>query len=364
MNTKPLLPKQTALLLLVFLTGSSIINIPAPLTGIAGNAAWISILLSGSFGILLLACILYMHSKYPDLTLFGFSRMLLGKPLTLLLAIPYLCYLLVMTTFITIDAGAFIKDTLLIETPSYIILGLLLMLCAVTCRAGIDAMARMFTLLLYSMLFFVVLVLLLAIPSYTPGHLLPVVADGVLPIVHGTYYTIGFPYGEIIAFLFLLPLTRKETGDPLRRLMLRAISINILSLLCVIIASIMAVGPLSSELKYSVFQIARLISLQDILERVESVVAISLIGGSYMKASIALYVLNQGLSELLKLKNPQMLIYPLALVSFLLTLVMIDLSMDLPQKVTVVWPYYTFLAGIIPLLLLLLLVRIRSVGGT
>ena len=57
--------RQMATLFLSFLTGSAIVNIPAPITGAAKNAAWISLWMANRLGMLLLSCILYLYRKYP-----------------------------------------------------------------------------------------------------------------------------------------------------------------------------------------------------------------------------------------------------------------------------------------------------------
>ena len=46
--------RQMATLFLSFLTGSAIVNIPAPLTGAAKNAAWVSLWMANGLGMLLL----------------------------------------------------------------------------------------------------------------------------------------------------------------------------------------------------------------------------------------------------------------------------------------------------------------------
>lgn len=54
---------QMGVLFFVFMTGSSIINIPGALIGKANNGAWLSLLLSGGIGFLILACILFLHRR-------------------------------------------------------------------------------------------------------------------------------------------------------------------------------------------------------------------------------------------------------------------------------------------------------------
>ena len=58
-------PSQMAALLLSFTIGSTIIFIPSPVIGAAGNGAWLSFLLSGAIGIILTGCVLFLHQRFP-----------------------------------------------------------------------------------------------------------------------------------------------------------------------------------------------------------------------------------------------------------------------------------------------------------
>nr|WP_256990407.1 GerAB/ArcD/ProY family transporter [Paenibacillus sp. VTT E-133291] len=51
---------QMSMLFLFFMTGSSIVIVPASLTNFAGNGAWISLIIASAIGMLLLTGILYL----------------------------------------------------------------------------------------------------------------------------------------------------------------------------------------------------------------------------------------------------------------------------------------------------------------
>ncbi|MFC4768660.1 GerAB/ArcD/ProY family transporter [Effusibacillus consociatus] len=343
---------QTASLFLAFMTGSAIINIPAPLTGAAKNGAWLSLLIANGIGFLLLACVLYLHRQYPGLTFIDYSRKTLGSWLTVVIAVPFLSTVFLMLSNIVLDIGGFFTSTMMKETPLYVFNSLILMTAALTARAGIEVMARMFTLLLYIMVTLVFAVLLFVLPYYRPEHLLPVFPKGIKPILHGAYMAWGFPYAELILFSMILPFTSKERKSPLVKFMFLAHLVNGVSLVTVIVCTIMAIGPLAGEIKYSVFQLARLINVQEIIERIESVIGFTLIAGSYMKATIVLFILNLALSQLLKLQDDRLLIFPVALVSLLLSLTMFKNEAEFVENVTVVWPLLITTVGVLPVLLI------------
>ena len=112
---------QFASLFLAGMTGSSIVLIPAPLAGAAKNGAWLSLLLSLGMGLLLLTCILYLRGKFPGMTFIGYSRHTVGRWLTFLITIPFVCTLMYQVAGVVINVSLFFDGTMLRQTPAYVI---------------------------------------------------------------------------------------------------------------------------------------------------------------------------------------------------------------------------------------------------
>ncbi|MNP45424.1 Spore germination protein [compost metagenome] len=138
-----------------------------------------------------------------------------------------------------------------------------------------------------------------------------------------------------------------------------ALIINALTLIASVISSIMVLGPLSGSLKYSLYQLARLIYFQETIERIESVIGFSLIIGFYFKASILLLILIKVLKELLRLKDERLIVFPLAFVCLLLSVTTYTQESELEKIVNTTWPLITNLAYTLPFLLILLVTFIR-----
>ncbi|MHA7966918.1 GerAB/ArcD/ProY family transporter [Paenibacillus sp. CAU 1782] len=313
---------QMAALFLTYVTGSAIIFIPGQLAAAAGNAAWISLLLAYGMGALLLAAVLYLFHWSQGEGWVGILRQTVGNGVASVLLIPFAAGVFWQLAAIVIEIGSFFKSTMMKDTPTAVTQTLFFLIAALTARAGIEVMARMFTLLLIFMFLFAIVVMLLASPLFHTEYLLPVLPDGIKPVLHGTYIAFGFPYAEVILFSLLLPFTRRKEAGSLGKFFQLALLINGLTLCMSIVCTFMVLGPLSGHLNYSLFQLARLISIQDILERVESVIGFSLIIGVYMKATIVLFMLSQLLSEWFKLNNTRLLICPVALIGLLLSITM------------------------------------------
>ncbi|MBD2872932.1 GerAB/ArcD/ProY family transporter [Paenibacillus arenilitoris] len=343
---------QMAVLFYVFMIGSSVIALPGPVIGFAKNGAWLSLILTAGFGTVLLYCTLYLYNKHPDLTFVEYSQKTVGTWVTAILVVPFLTVATESSMGIIQHMGIFLKTSMMRETPLYVFHAFIYITIAMTLRAGIEVMARLFFLLTVFMVLFILTVLLLATPEYHPAYMLPFLPQGFKPVLHGVYATVGFPYAELIFFTMLLPFVRQAEIGNLPKKMYVALWASTMSMVFVTVSTIMTFGPIAGERKYSVFEIARIIEVQEIIQRIESLIGISLILGSYMKATLSMYVLNIGLSRLLRLSDDRLLIFPLALIHMLASIISVESDNKWVEIVHSVVPLWFFVGAVIPLLIL------------
>ncbi|MCU6793319.1 spore germination protein [Paenibacillus sp. WQ 127069] len=353
-------PIQTVLLFLAGMTGSSIVLIPGPLTGAARNGAWLSLLFAFLVGMILLACILYLHHCYPGLSLIEYSRQAIGSGLSLLFAVPFILTLFWQESAIVMEIGDFFKSTMMKNTPTSFINAMFFITIGLTARAGIEVMARMFVVLLFIMFGFIFVVWVLVAPYYHFEYVLPIMPDGIKPILHGAYISLGFPYVEIVIYSMLLPSTRPQASQKLGKYMFGALAINGVTLIISILVSIMVFGPVAGDLKYSLYQLARLIFIEEIIERIESVIGISLIAGSFMKASIVLFILAKAMSQVFRITNYRLLILPIALIALLLSVTMYSNGAAFNEDGYTVWPLTDSLVYALPTLLIVIVTLLKK----
>lgn len=351
---------QLAMLLFTFTTGSAIINMPGPLVGFARTDAWISMLTAYLAGMLILLCMTYLYRAYPAFTFVDCSRQALGQAATWVIMVPFLTFLIHINIGITLDVGLFMNSSMMPETPMFMFHSLLLLTSALTARAGIEVMARLFLLTTCFMVLAIGLVLLLLVPNYEPDFLLPIMADGWKPFVHGAYFAYGFPYAEIVALAMPMAFVPNGNGKKIGRLMQLALLANAVFLTVSVLCSQMVFGPIAGERKYLLFQAAQIVDVGNIIERIESTVGMTMILGSYMKLSIALFALNLAIARLFRLQNERALIMPIAL---LLTFLSIDSwkgFANWSMLVSCIHPIWVSLSFVIPLLLVTVATWVRN----
>ncbi|WP_227935511.1 GerAB/ArcD/ProY family transporter [Alkalihalobacillus deserti] len=351
---------QMSFIFLSFLVGSAIVNIPSPLLNSAGNAAWLSLLIAFGISILLLTGILFLNRQYKGLTFIDYVRKTFGKGVMFLFAIPFVIMLFLMLTNIVFDVGLFLQNTIMRTTPMYIFHLLIMLVASLTVYEGIEVMGRMFTMLILFVVSVFFIFLLLIIPQLHPEYLLPLFPDGLKPVFHGGYLAWGFPYAEVILFAVLLPFARRKEEGTLEKGMFIAILFNGFLLLMAILVSIMILGPAGVDIKYSLFYIATLIDIQDVLTRIEAVIAMSWIIGSYMKATVVLFVVNFIISQILNLKDDRILLFPISLLSFLLSVTIYNHELEFVESVSNVWPLLITVVGVLPILLIIIFTFLKT----
>lgn len=341
-----------ASLFFVYLTGSSLIMIPGPLVAFAKNASWLSLLLSMTIGIGLLAIMLYLRGKYPERSFIAMCRTTIGKWPTVVIACLMLPLAFHMASGIMIDVSAFMTSMLLPETPAYVFSGMLYIVAALFLRSGIEAIGRMTALLGAAIVIMWVIVIAMLVSDLRPELLQPVFPDGIKPMLLGSYTTLGFPYGEVVLLLVVLPFARQDNRKKLRIALIGTMIANGAVLTISTLSTMMILGPLAPEKKYSLFVLSQTIELGDIIERMEAVVGMSMIAGSVMKAIVTLFAIQTILSDLLGCKDGSLLANPLCLLCQLMVIAFPPTFKTWEEIVLVVHPLWVASCYIMPLLII------------
>lgn len=353
--------KQMSFLFFIFMTGSSIINIPSPLIGYARNGAWLSLLISFIIGLILLGCILFLYRRFPHLTLIEYSQQLVGKWVTGILMLPFILCLFYMVTGIVLDISLFMTSSIMRRTPMYVFAVLIFLVVALSARIGVEKFSRMFILINLTVIFSIIIILILASQNYKLEHLIPIMPDGWKPILLGSYLSYGFPFSEMIVFTMILPHVRKDEYPSLKKGLILALIINAFFLILTVLSTIMVFGPLASDRVYSMFEVARTIELYKVFTRIEILIGYSLIIGSYMKAVITFYILNIAITQLFRVEERYIFLFPLALTCFLFSMVQISLGQARwINAVSVIEPLLKTVAFLIPLIILLIVALFKK----
>jgi len=346
MNKETISAGQLAALIISTVVGSGIVYIPNPLTAIARQHAWMSMIAAYLFGWAVLCCLVYMHRHMRgEASFFSHIRKMVGRPLAAAAALILICLLLFAVPAIVAGIANFFTSVMMKETPAYVFSSTSLIVCALTVRAGLEVMARMFVLLAGIMLAVSLAVLLLATPGYHLEYLLPLAPQSVKPLLHAFLVAAGFPFGEVLLFCVLLPYVNAAKPGSLVRKLFGSFAIAGAMMTVSVLCTILAFGPAAGSFQYSLYRLASEIQIAEIIQRIESVIGITMILGSYMKATVYLYILNILVAECLGLSDKRLSVFPLMLICIFLSLTMFDNPADFYTQVYVIWPFMVVAVG-------------------
>ncbi|MFC4768651.1 GerAB/ArcD/ProY family transporter [Effusibacillus consociatus] len=129
---------QLGLLLIPLVIATEILSVPATMTGVAKQDAWLAVIPSSVTAFWSVMVMTALANRYPGMTIVEYSTTILGKWMGKLLAI-YLAY-----NFFTFSAGIprfvidFLNVVALPKTPPAVLSGVMLVICGIAVFAGIE----------------------------------------------------------------------------------------------------------------------------------------------------------------------------------------------------------------------------------
>jgi spore germination protein KB len=338
---------QLFLLLIGFLFGSTVILNPALS---AKNDEWLAIILGGVGGALLIGVYVSIALLNPSKTLVEILRGRFGKFIGNAVAILYIWYFIHLASLVFRNFGEFIVTVTFPETPMVVVIGIFAVLLVYGVNSGIEVMGRLSELFVPIISIIALIISLSLITTHDFTAFLPILENGMAPVLNAAFIFITFPFGETIAFLMLFPHLNKK-GNLKKVSALSVLFIVALSLL-IFIRDISVLG---SDLMYRATFTPHLTSLLIPGLNVEPLVDINLLIGGGTKISVCIYAAVKALSQVLGIGDYRNLSTAITTFCVVLSIWIYENVLEMFSWAEKVWPYYSIpFQIIIPLILLAL----------
>ncbi|UVI27738.1 GerAB/ArcD/ProY family transporter [Paenibacillus spongiae] len=195
-------PGQLVFLVLQTQIGIGLLMLPAKVHNVAKGDAWISVLIAGlavQFFIVVMWC---LSRRFPSLTLYDYLPALLGRYIGKLVLLVYAAYFILVSSYIITQFANIIRDWVLVDTPKWIIMGMMTGVCTYLVRDSLRAIARYFILVFFCN----IAVIIIVICAYTHVNFLyvfPVGQAGLWNISKGVHETMTSLSGyEMLLFCY------------------------------------------------------------------------------------------------------------------------------------------------------------------
>lgn len=354
-------PCQVLWLLMSFMFGSTILLIPSALAASARQDAWLAMGLATLAGIGIIALYSNLGLKFPNETFIQYSPKILGKFLGKTAGLLMLWFALHLGSLVVRNFGDFLTTSILPRTPMVVINATIVLLAVLAVRQGLEVFTRVNQLLIPFLVFVLLLLTVLSIANMEIEKILPVMENGIKPVLKGSLSALSFPYAETILFTMFIPFINRP-GKCRYVLLLGGLAAGLI-LMLIVLRTLLVLGPeATASSLFSVLETTRLINIFNFIQRIEAMVIVNWVGFGFIKITICLYVFVLGLAQWLKLRDYKPLILPAGLVMLALSILVYDNYAQEIAFAAQIWPPYALSIALLIPLVMLIVANLRGLG--
>lgn len=323
-----------------------------------GRDAWLSGLIAAPLAFLAMAALVGLSRSFPRLSIIEYLPRLLGGVLGRVVGLAYIIYFLLAAIFTLRRTTDWLVDSLLPETPPWLIASLYLLACLYLALGGIEPLARMNQFTLVSLTILGMFISTMTMPQKDYGLLRPIMEHGPLPALLAGLVALGI-LGELCVlsmFVHYAPPTSRTLKATLVGVLYAVVTMT-----GPVSGSIAALGHRqSSNMPYPTFQQWLLISFARFFERTDLLAVHQWLVGAYVRLGLFLYAAGLGLGQLTGSKRwrPLAAVSAVAVIISSLALFRNTISFD----AFIVFIYFPA-GGLMGILLPLLLWSLAAVRG-
>jgi spore germination protein (amino acid permease) len=274
----------------------------------AGRDAWISSVLAAFLLFAAIPLIRFVMDRTGEESVQSWLRNRFGTTTAVLLSIPVIVYLLSVCAISMKDSLDWLKIAYLPQTPDFLIVFILMLLCVLSANSGLRTIAIMTGVLLPFVLLYGYFVALANMTHKHYSFLLPVFEHGVRPAVHGTLYA----WGGLIEIVLIVWM-KHHISSPVRTGSLLLLALLLAGLtIGPITGAVAAFGPFEAmKQRYPAYEQWRLVQIGKYIEHVDFLSLYQWLVGAVIRIAVALFLVL----DMLNLKSKASRVRTLVLVS-------------------------------------------------
>ena len=184
-------------LITLFILGNSILIGPG---GQAKQDAWIAIIISISWTIILLLMFSKILSLYPGKDLFDILQIILGKFIGKIVSILMIWFAFHTGTLVLRVLSEYTNTLVFPDTPVALPMLFFVILLIWSLKEGIEVLARSAEFFIYIVILMILILTVLSIPEMDISRLKPILNNGATPILKGAFSSFSFPFGQTVIF--------------------------------------------------------------------------------------------------------------------------------------------------------------------
>ena len=333
--------------------GGTIIIIASLISLIAKQDAWIVALIAPFLGLPVIWMYCYLGKQYPSLSWIGICKKIFGRRAGFVVALGY-TLLFIMTSY---QVAWFVGDFeghIMNETPHYALLLIFISAVVIAILYGIEAFGRATVLymILVSVLFFINM--LMVLPDIQINNLLPVLENGIAPILKSLVFILSFTTLPIIIIMMVYPQNAANLQKAQKSILGGYLWGNMIVFISILMSILVMGSAVTASSEYPTYLLAQQINIGTIFTRLEFMMSTIWLVTEFIIAVLFFNAAIRSLSELLNLKDYKKIVIPYGLVIFLLSDQAVPDTIAEGSFDSLVWPPLIITFGlVIPVIMLI-----------
>lgn len=359
-NTNQLGHREILTLLIIMMASKVFLSFPRNMALMGGSAGWLLVLLSGLLSLLGFSIIYALVRRFPNDNIFEMGRQVTGKVIGTVLGTGIFFYFLINTALLVRQFAESFILVILPRTPISIITLTFMILLMYAALLGIETITRVAWFFGPYLLLALTVIIFSAVPTKLE-FLLPIMGKGLFPILENSVVSTS-NFSEILFLAIIAPLIQKK--QYIFRIGTWSIMIATLILTAMTAVVIVTFNYNSaSHLIFPVFQLTRLINFGDFIQRVESIFVFLWFFTAGIEMSGLFYGTVISFSENFRIKNYRPLVFPIATLIFILSLIPRSMSEAVYLDDFMISKYFTAVWIGIPSIIWLVALLLKKKAG-
>ncbi len=345
---------QMALMMHPTILATALLLVPAITGKYAKQDMWISPIWASFVGFLVVYIAHQFNRKFPKETVIQFSEKLVGFIPGKIIGFVFLFFYIHTMGIILREYGEFVIGNFLKKTPLIVVIGSLVIVCALAVHGGLEVIARSAQIFVPVVIFLLLIVTVLLIGELEPQNMFPVMEKGMVPSLMGALVPASW-FTEYFLISFLFPfIADREKGFKWGMI---SVFMVLFMMVMTNLFTLFLFGDITTTFTYPVMSAARYINIADFLQHLESFIMAIWVAGTFVKISVFYYVIVIGTAQWLNLSDYHPIVYPLGFLCVCVSIWSASGLGELSYFISTIWPFYAIsIQVIIPIILLLIAV--------
>ena len=355
---------QVAFLLFILVTSTLLIFVPAITAKEAKQSAWLTTVLIPFIAGYITLWVIYKLGRYfPKLTIFQYCEIILGKFLGKCLAAAFIVYLLVVNILVIREFSDFLNITTLPLTPRLWLVISIIVVATYGAYKGIEVIARASQFILSPYFVIFIICIALVIMDFKLGRLLPIMEEGILPIIRGSIAPTAW-YSEICMLAMLFPFVNKP-AEIKRKGTIALVAITLFVTMDVAVTIGVLGAKFTSLQIFPFWALIKSIEIREIIQRIEVFVLVIWITGILIKAALVDYLICLGITQVFGLGNTNVILIITAVFQVAVATIVLGNTPQMQVILSSYWPPFGIIFGFVLPISLLIVTRLRKrlLGG-